>query len=390
MEREGTSRPAVDEDVIERASMLATFSSTKRAVLLGLITVTVVVGVLLLAADVDPRVVAGFVALSLVSRGTTAWIAHQGKQVTDIHELRRWSNALDISLVPMGALGGGAAILVPRVESGVSPFWFGLLLSAAAVAAANVLIGHGRSRPFIALTVPLLGLAVVSCLLVGGYTGVAFAIGGLSVGTILFMDNREAGAVFREARQFEEENRTLVAELEAANALLAHQVHTDSLTGLTSRAGLRPYLEKRQAAGGSLAVVYVDLDGFKTINDELGHAAGDQVLQVIGGRLVTAIRSNDCAARVGGDEFLIISAVDEAQTCDDLVARVQACFDEPIDVESTLVSVGASIGAKQSSGHEDLDLVMRLADGAMYEQKRDKRRRSTDVLNEAAGRGRSG
>ena len=197
------------------------------------------------------------------------------------------------------------------------------------------------------------------------------------------LDNREAGAIFRDARRLEEQNRSLVSELRGANMLLQHRVHTDVLTGLSNRAGLRLHIATLADTDEIVEVIYIDLDGFKAVNDDHGHAAGDAVLAAVGERLNRIIRSEDCAARLGGDEFAVIAS-GVGTPSRGLPDRIREAFATPVFVGDLELGIGASIGFHRSEPGDDLGLALRLADAAMYNQKRRRRRQTGGELFEAS------
>jgi diguanylate cyclase (GGDEF)-like protein len=120
------------------------------------------------------------------------------------------------------------------------------------------------------------------------------------------------------------------------------------------------------------AVMFVDLDGFKAINDTLGHAAGDEVLRQIAQRLTHCVRSSDTAGRIGGDEFIVVlSHVDTAEDAGRVAAKLIAAVREPIDVYGTPCQVGASVGIAVYPDHgADADTLLARADEAMYAVKK--------------------
>jgi len=156
---------------------------------------------------------------------------------------------------------------------------------------------------------------------------------------------------------------------------LRHQAYHDALTGLPNRPHLLEAVEHElDHGGGSMAVLYLDLDRFKTVNDTWGHSAGDELLSEFARRLGGAIRAQDLAARLGGDEFAVL--VREADP-DDAVAVARRLL-EAIDGTYALgcgdvachVSVGIAVGAAGATSAGDL---LRNADIAMYSVKRSER-----------------
>ena len=135
----------------------------------------------------------------------------------------------------------------------------------------------------------------------------------------------------------------------------------DPLTGLMNRAGFEQYLQRNLLEGGgsSLALLYVDLDGFKTVNDGHGHAAGDLVLQAFSKRLASLVRPTDAVARLGGDEFAIaLAGVREQANARDVADKVLMAAHTPFEVNNVFVRIGASVGVAFSadpvSGWSDL------------------------------------
>ncbi len=155
--------------------------------------------------------------------------------------------------------------------------------------------------------------------------------------------------------------------------------YQDRLTTLPNRRFFEQYLEAatvRGGAGGSpLTFLYIDLDGFKPVNDRLGHDAGDAVLRQVGVRLAACFRGDDVVARLGGDEFaaVLVGAAGDSAAPDveALAARIIATVNEPIAVPGDRVRVGCSIGiARWPADGKDLASVMRRADEALYAAKR--------------------
>ena len=190
-------------------------------------------------------------------------------------------------------------------------------------------------------------------------------------------------ASFRPGRRYSQPERAVLAAF-AEHASLAltdarnfedamHRAFHDSLTGLPNRALFLDRLEHAHArarrSGSPIAVLFMDLDAFKNVNDSLGHAAGDELLVLVAGRLRRSLRPSDTAARFGGDEFAILLEDLDATNAVEVVAqRVLDSLREPFAVQGQEVVVGASIGLA-SSAHPGSDDLLRNADLAMYRAK---------------------
>ena len=173
---------------------------------------------------------------------------------------------------------------------------------------------------------------------------------------------------------------------EAGRVKTEKQAFTDLVTGLPNRAGFEQLFQQKlkdaKRTGSVLALMFIDLDGFKRVNDSLGHDVGDRLLQIVGRRLTQNLCSSDVtamidragdvvAARLGGDEFvLLLSNLDDYKDSAIVAERFLNVLSQPIDVGIQEVTIGASIGiaSHPNEGTNQSDL-MRLADAAMYEAK---------------------
>lgn len=202
---------------------------------------------------------------------------------------------------------------------------------------------------------------------------------------LLFM--REAvGGVLGELSHFN-------SQLEAAREAAEVKAHTDALTGLSNRRGLEIALRTamRPAAHGDrgdrrrgFALAHVDLDHFKQVNDLLGHAAGDRVLCHVAKVLREVTRSDDTAARIGGDEFvLVLHGLEDPATLERLARRIITGVEAAMSDRPEGQRVSASIGIVLSSSYQDLPVERMLADAdaALYRSKREGRGRVT-ILTE--------
>ncbi|HZU76896.1 MAG TPA: GGDEF domain-containing protein, partial [Dehalococcoidia bacterium] len=156
---------------------------------------------------------------------------------------------------------------------------------------------------------------------------------------------------------------------------VVHLAFHDALTGLPNRAllldRLAQTLARQVRGGGNVAVMYLDLDHFKQVNDTLGHAAGDALLIEVATRLQSCVRPGDTVARLGGDEFaLILEDVDDADPAVSTAERLLERLSEPVPLEGTSVHVGTSIGiALSERGESAPESLLRQADTALYRAK---------------------
>jgi diguanylate cyclase (GGDEF)-like protein len=151
------------------------------------------------------------------------------------------------------------------------------------------------------------------------------------------------------------------------------QALQDALTGLPNRTLLRQRAEEALAcpAAGAVGLLLIDLDRFKEINDTLGHAYGDVVLQAVAGRLRATVRANDTVVRLGGDEFaILLTGVEDEEAARQLAGRALAAMEAPIAVDGVSLDVDASIGIALAGAHgDDLESLLQNADIAMYSAK---------------------
>jgi diguanylate cyclase (GGDEF)-like protein len=171
------------------------------------------------------------------------------------------------------------------------------------------------------------------------------------------------------------------AERERLAALARHQAQHDALTGLPNRRQFMAALEARLADAQALTLIYVDIDGFKPVNDTWGHPAGDALLVAIAGRLQGAIRDSDLCARLGGDEFALLIGGGEGEHILALADKLLAVLARPFQLDrvggaAITVEVGGSLGIAHAPRHgSDLETLVHAADAALYAAKRAGKRR---------------
>lgn len=167
-----------------------------------------------------------------------------------------------------------------------------------------------------------------------------------------------------------------ITERRRADEQISHLAYHDVLTGLANRAKFKREGEQALSAAASrqvqMNVLLVDLDRFKPVNDTLGHAAGDALLQMVAARMSQVVRHNDLVARLGGDEFAILQECDpsEQDAGSALAARIVGTVGAPFDIDGHEVMIGASVGvAMRSSETDTVEQLMHKADLALYSVK---------------------
>ena len=197
-----------------------------------------------------------------------------------------------------------------------------------------------------------------------------------------------------EIHQVQCSTRDVTAQKELEQQL-EHQALHDPLTGLPNRSLFMDRLSqaplRARRSRKAYGIVYLDLNRFKQVNDEHGHAAGDQLLVQVAERLTARMRESDTLARLSGDEFaIILEDLEDVETVDELGSRLLALFDDSFLVDGTVVTVRPSIGiAVDESADDAPDNLLRSADLAMYAAKRDPDREFVMRLGTGNGRART-
>ncbi|MEI2700462.1 MAG: GGDEF domain-containing protein [Microthrixaceae bacterium] len=268
------------------------------------------------------------------------------------------------------ALTGNTA--ASRIADGLFPLSYALLAAGAALGACSPIDispdAHRNAVPWGRVVLLATGLVAAPLTAALAITSdnriqpVLVVLGTLAAATLV---------VLRFVRLVNDLNRTTEELSEARNEILLQAV-VDPLTGAYNRLMLPDQLDQL-ASGGSTtsAVMSIDLDRFKQVNDERGHQAGDLVLATVVERLTAATRGHDVVIRMGGDEFLVILHDIGHDDALHLAERIVGKVEEPIDFQGTKLSVSASVGvAMVPGGRTDTDDVLHRADLAMYEAKR--------------------
>ena len=198
----------------------------------------------------------------------------------------------------------------------------------------------------------------------------------------VFLQIADQLALTLERSRLYEELLLLNADLKKTQSALEREASRDSLTDLWNRRSILALL-KREIARASreerpFAAVMIDIDHFKTINDNVGHLAGDQVLLEVTRRVGSTLRSADFFGRIGGEEFMVILSPCDEKTAMDVMERARrACAAEPVSIEAGEFEVTVSLGAAVVSGPDvDLSTILKAADDGLYRAKNGGRNRS--------------
>lgn len=326
-----------------------------------------------------PRVQWPVLALwfAVVMVATAVWLG-TFRQVWN--ERTTQSTLHDIMTTAFLSAAWGAAVFFPQRNDSVSMLM--VLLFLTAIAALNVLLHITDYALFLSVHLPLGVLGLTGILRNTGDSRplLGAALIGFWMTTVVlhrhlhtFVDRTlRAEAELTETQQRAHSmNRALLA----ANEDLRYQATHDQLTGLPNRGTLMETLDRQIASirgpRSGLAVLYMDVDHFKTVNDEYGHAAGDRLLGLLARRLQGGIRPGDLVARLGGDEMAcVLPAVSEAES-EALANRLLGRATAAVHVDQREITVGLSIGlAWTNSQHTDSAELLRRADQALYEAKR--------------------
>ena len=340
----------------------------------------------------------------VMASGVALWVASEADY--GLRRIAIASLAMAVGICGMHYIGMAALDMAPPIVWHVPTVLVSLLIGLGASAAALVIFKYlGNAHSTYRVAFQLLASVVMGIAICGmHYTGMAAAnfpadsvclssgqlygtgltaIVGLASGLLLLgtlftsiLESRLQLVARRLSSSLEEAN----AELTQANHELQKRAFTDALTGLPNRVlfedRLRHALARMNRANQlqveeCIAVLFVDLDGFKPINDSFGHSAGDRILCVAAERLARNTRESDTVARIGGDEFLLLlEGVHDRAECAEAANRVLRALGEPFNVQGKLLQIACSIGIVLHPEQGEPDKLVANADAAMYEAKR--------------------
>ncbi|WP_317055655.1 diguanylate cyclase domain-containing protein [Roseovarius rhodophyticola] len=213
------------------------------------------------------------------------------------------------------------------------------------------------------------GISVVEAVQAFNLSDADFAITDLTVELLYLVEAKSAAM---------QASRKLNTRLQGAKIAAEERAYTDTLTGLRNRRALEPVVSRLIEAGEDFALMQLDLDHFKAVNDTKGHAAGDHVLREVAEVLREETRDDDTIIRVGGDEFVLIFAtIVEARTLAQISARLIERLQRPIDFNGQACRISGSMGSTLSCQYEhpNLERMMEDADLALYQAKSEGRGR---------------
>lgn len=211
-----------------------------------------------------------------------------------------------------------------------------------------------------------LGVVITSAIAVSA-AGRAVLRAGVQAGRTLTLGEIDAFRLLAGQAAVALQNHELLSEITSIHGELEHQAHHDALTGLPNRVMLLDSLDEALDNDARPALMFLDLDGFKPVNDRLGHDAGDDLLCQVGQRLITAAPRDALVARIGGDEFTILlrGAPTEARA-GEIASAVAALIEEPFAVNGESVRIGTSIGVAFGDASVRGAELIRRADVSMY------------------------
>lgn len=207
------------------------------------------------------------------------------------------------------------------------------------------------------------------------YTGLAggLILCGIILVIMLLHHNSLLQGAHRRMQDLTGELRETSGELQSQNSRLAHVAHHDALTGLPNRILFRQNLETRlqeaRAQGPSAIILLLDLDGFKDVNDTLGHDVGDTLLQSVAGRLTDLCHNDDLICRLGGDEFAVLTTGLDEREAVDFARHLIKVISFPYHVGGREIKIGTCIGIAMSKSDYDSEELFKHTDLALYEAK---------------------
>jgi diguanylate cyclase len=292
--------------------------------------------------------------MSVITARIIIWHRRRHQAVTPA-SARRMIHMMTLSSCAVGLLASAWGVHSWSIAPHDVALYYPLLLSMGALSSAFC-VSHVRSETVANLIICLFPISVA--LIISGQ-GLDWAAGASIMVAGIFL-----------IRLILQQHVRLVAQLQLERQM-RNLANTDELTGLLNRRGMRAEIARLASAGQGLALVLLDLDGFKAVNDRHGHAAGDALLAEVGKRLRAMAGPSVHCARLGGDEFAALIADGSAATATALADRILLSLVAPIALRGHTVRVGASAGvADAAPGEVNVNRLFAKADSALYAVKR--------------------
>ncbi len=337
-----------------------------------------------------------FTALSLLAAIAVSSVALRvaSREELTLRHLSQGAISMGVGICAMHYIGMHAMALSPAVVWNWALVAASAAIAITASAVALLIFFWLRTRVESAVFVWQVGASVAMGVAIAGmhYTGMAAAsfdvgvvclsssgLGGTTLGLLVGMASLVLLSMtlltsVLDARMQSKTNR-LAISLQDANERLQHLAFRDPLTQLPNRLvfekELASSVQHAESQSQRLAVMFIDLDGFKPVNDSFGHATGDEVLRQVGARLASLARSNDVIARVGGDEFLMLLADNpDRDVAASMALRIRDAVCAPFEAEGREVRLSCSIGIVLYPDHGPSVRLLPNADAAMYAAKR--------------------
>ncbi|MBK1717757.1 sensor domain-containing diguanylate cyclase [Thiocystis violacea] len=291
-------------------------------------------------------------------------------------------------VVTLNGLGWGAFAILMLVYANPIQVGFGPFVVGGMVAASVATLGPLKSA-YMSFTLPIVSGLIIGLIWRGGYDALFMAAFTVAFELTMIGTVKKVSEIVGHDIELRLQNEHLVESLTAANRSLGHEIEErrraearseflashDALTGLPNRRMQKDHFAGAVAqvarGGGAAAILFVDLDRFKQVNDTLGHPTGDALLNALAERLRALLREGDSVCRHGGDEFLLVmpTAADRAKVSG-VAERLIQSLSTPVEIAGNLVQVGCSIGISlYPSDGDDFDLLVSRADMALYRAK---------------------
>lgn len=367
---ENTTTPSISENLRVKASQLELLFKLVPAALAGSMAVGLMV-LVLLWGQTEQAWLLGWYGL-LVAITVVRLVLRLGfdRDAHPEHRLLFWRLTFALPTLASG-LVWGAAVLVLFPE--LSQVHRAVLLFLVAGVAAGTVGSYGVAlEAFLAFTLPALGLVAWRLFSIDSQPWNLGGLGVVAYMGVLLATTLRINRFSKMAIDLRFRNMDLICDLKAAQERIQSLANHDNLTGLANRRLLEELFEMSSARAdrnlNMLAVLYLDLDRFKPVNDNHGHAMGDEVLRLVARRLETVMRNCDCVARVGGDEFVIlVSDVTGAEDVGVVARKVLDAVARPLTVDGIEIRLGATLGGSLFPDHgRRLEDLVNLADAAMY------------------------